>query len=117
MFRPRTLKFLAAFLAVFLLLSLPAFVGPGSFDSLLGRVLVIPYLSLYLFHKMGIPGLLQNNGLCGWGWCAPTLSGWLPGLLPVGPAPLCNKAWRHTPTPGTFHCTDTFVYGYSKGGQ
>jgi hypothetical protein len=25
---------------------------------------------------MGIQGLLEHNGLCGWGLCGPTLLGW-----------------------------------------
>ena len=27
-------------------------------------------------HRLGIPGLLEHNGACGWGWCAPTVFGW-----------------------------------------
>jgi hypothetical protein len=33
-------------------------------------------LSIYLFHTLGIPGLLQQGGACGWGWCSPTTWGW-----------------------------------------
>ncbi len=77
MFLPRTLKFFAAIIATFLLLSLPALVWPGYLDSPVGLIVAVPYLSIYLFHKIGIPGLLLNNGLCGWGWCAPTLFGWV----------------------------------------
>jgi hypothetical protein len=71
MFQPRTIKFLAAFIAVFILLLLPAFVWPGYLDSPVGIVVALPYISIYLFHSIGIPGLLQNNGACGWGWCTP----------------------------------------------
>lgn len=76
MFQPRTLKFLFAIIAAFLLLTLPALVWPGYLDSPAGLIVAVPYLSIYLFHKIGIPGLLVNNGLCGWGWCAPTGFGW-----------------------------------------
>ncbi len=76
MLHSRTLKFFAAIIAIFLLLSLPALVWPSYLDSPAGLIVAVPYLSIYLFHKIGIPGLLEHNGLCGWGWCAPTLSGW-----------------------------------------
>jgi len=43
----------------------------------LGLLLLAPLLSVYVFHTLGVPGLLEHNGLCGWGWCAPTTFGWL----------------------------------------
>ncbi len=73
----RTLKTLALLIAVIVLLSLPGLFWPGYLDSPIGLLVAIPYLSIYLFHGIGIPGLLQNNGLCGWGWCAPTVFGWI----------------------------------------
>lgn len=76
MFKPRTLKFLAAYIAVFILLSLVVHIRPDYADSPLGVALAIPYLSIYLFHSIGVPGLLQHNGACGWGWCAPSIFGW-----------------------------------------
>jgi hypothetical protein len=76
MFKPRTLKFLAAVIAFFVLLSLPGLVWSGYLDSPAGLVVAVPYLSIYLFHKIGIPGLLEQNSACGWGWCAPTIFGW-----------------------------------------
>jgi hypothetical protein len=77
MFQPRSLKFFAAIIAIFLLLSLPALVWPDYLDSPAGLIVAVPFLSIYLFHKIGIPGLLEHNGACGWGWCAPTLFGWI----------------------------------------
>jgi hypothetical protein len=77
MFQQRTFKFLAAFIGVLALLLLPALRWPGYLDTPMGTIVAIPYLSIYLFHKLGIPGLLQNDGLCGWGWCAPTSFGWV----------------------------------------
>jgi hypothetical protein len=77
MFKPRTLKILAAIITGYLLLLLPAQIWPGYLDTPAGIILVFPYLSIYLFHGIGIPFLLQNNGACGWGWCAPTLFGWV----------------------------------------
>jgi len=39
---------------------------------LLSRAVLL--ISAALF---GIPGLLEHHGTCGWGWCAPTLFGWV----------------------------------------
>ena len=72
MFKPRTLKFLGVMIATFVLLAAPALVWPGYLDSPIGLLVALPYVSIYLFHRIGIPGLLEHNGLCGWGWCAPT---------------------------------------------
>jgi hypothetical protein len=33
----------------------------------MGLFAALPYLSIYLFHSMGIPYLLQNNGASGLG--------------------------------------------------
>ena len=77
MFNPRTLKVLFILVAGYVALLLPGAVWPAYLDSPVGILAVIPFLSVYLFHKIGIPGLLEHNGLCGWGWCAPTMFGWV----------------------------------------
>ena len=77
MLAPRTLKILAVVLVLYGLLALPSFVWPAYADSPAGLFVLVPGLSIYLFHKAGIPGLLEHNGLCGWGWCAPTSFGWV----------------------------------------
>lgn len=77
MFQRRTFKFFVSLIGLFLLLASPGLIWPSYLDSPLGLALAIPYLSIYLFHQIGIPGLLQNNGACGWGWCAPTTFGWI----------------------------------------
>lgn len=50
------------------------------FEETLGAValvlVVVPYFSVLLMHKAGLPGVLEHEGLCGWGWCAPTPLGW-----------------------------------------
>lgn len=76
MFKPRTLKIFAVIISIYFLLLLPAQIWPGYLDSPVGLILVIPYLSIYMFHGIGIPFLLEHNGACGWGWCAPTTFGW-----------------------------------------
>ena len=77
MLRPRTLKFRAIIVAAYILLMLPSAIWPVYFDSLTNYLLLPPYLSVSLFHMLGVPGLLEHNGLCGWGWCAPTVFGWI----------------------------------------
>ena len=77
MLRRRTLLILLLILAGYGLSVLPGFIWPAYFDSAAGLLLIVPSLSVYLFHKIGVPGLLEHNGLCGWGWCAPTLFGWV----------------------------------------
>lgn len=75
MLKPLTLKLLALFVVGYGLLLLPGVFWPEYFDSPAGLLLLVPYLSVHLFHKLGIPGLLEHNGLCGWGWCSPTVFG------------------------------------------
>ncbi len=77
MLKPRTLKLLALILAGYGLLLLPATIWPSWLDSPAGVLLMAPWLSVYMLHGAGVPGLLQHNGLCGWGWCSPTITGWL----------------------------------------
>lgn len=71
--KSRKIRFFLAMLAIYGVLLLLAAIWPDPFAPLVA----IPFLFIYLFHTAGIPGLLQNNGLCGWGWCAPSLFGWL----------------------------------------
>jgi hypothetical protein len=77
LFKLHTFKTFTAIIGIYILLLLPAQIWPGYLDSPVGLILAIPYLSIYLFHGIGIPFLLQNNGACGWGWCAPTVFGWI----------------------------------------
>jgi hypothetical protein len=76
MFQPRTLKILATLLTGYALLAVPAYWGPSDLETMSGYVVIVPLLSIYIFHKLGIPGLLEHNGACGWGWCSPTAFGW-----------------------------------------
>jgi hypothetical protein len=77
MLKTRTLKILALILFSYGLLWLPATFAPSYVDSPIGILLIAPLLTVYLLHKIGVPGLLEHNGLCGWGWCSPTAFGWL----------------------------------------
>jgi hypothetical protein len=83
MLKPRTLKVLALMLLAGGLLWVIAALVASHTDSPVGFVLLAPLLAVYLFHKLGVPGLLEHDGLCGWGWCNPTIFGWVfaAGLL------------------------------------
>lgn len=63
-------------IALQILAALPGMVWPGYLDSPIGLALMMPYLSVYLLSALGVPGLLVNQGACGWGLCPPTLAGW-----------------------------------------
>lgn len=76
MFERRTLQFLAAFVAGYAVLAAPGLAWPGYLDTPIGVVVAMPWLSVYLFHALGVPALLEHGGACGWGWCAPTPVGW-----------------------------------------
>ena len=75
MLKFRTLKFLAVIIVTYGMLVLPGLIWPSYLDSPAGMLILVPDLSVYFFHKIGVPGLLEHNGLCGWGWCAPTTFG------------------------------------------
>ena len=76
MFKPRVLKIAALIITGYAVLVLPGFFWPAYLDSPASIVTLVPLLSVYVFHKVGVPGLLEHNGLCGWGWCSPTAFGW-----------------------------------------
>lgn len=76
MFAARTLRVFIVMVTLYVLLALPALKWPAYGDSPIGLIFVAPYTSIYFFHTVDIPGLLQSNGACGWGWCAPTSFGW-----------------------------------------
>jgi hypothetical protein len=75
--KQRTLRIFAFIVIGYALLVAPGFIWPAWFDSPAGLLVLIPGMSIYLFHHLGIPGLLQHKGLCGWGMCAPTAFGWV----------------------------------------
>jgi hypothetical protein len=72
-----TVKIFLFIIIGYSLLWLPAAFWPGYLDTPFGLIAAIPLLAIYPLHAMGMPGLLQHDGLCGWGWCAPTMFGWV----------------------------------------
>ena len=77
MLLPRTLKIFAFLLIAYVLLAIPAYWGPAFLEPMSSYVVIVPLFSIYAFHKLGIPGLLEHNGACGWGLCGPTAFGWI----------------------------------------
>lgn len=74
MLKPRTIKIFVLLVLAHGLLVLLATIVPG---SPLDSALLAPLLVVYALHKVGVPGMLESDGLCGWGWCSPTGPGWL----------------------------------------
>jgi len=74
--RARTLKILAALLGAYVLLALAGMLGPP-FERVSAPLILAPFFSAHVFHKLGVPGLLEQGGNCGWGWCSPTPLGWV----------------------------------------
>jgi hypothetical protein len=72
----RTPKIMAVLVVGYALLVIPAYWGPSYLEAVSSYFVLVPLLSIYMFHKLGIPGLLESNGACGWGWCSPTAFGW-----------------------------------------
>ena len=66
----------AALLLFYGVTLLPALWSSDYLDSPVGVLVLLPFFSVYLLHAIGLPGLLVNNGACGWGWCSPTALGW-----------------------------------------
>jgi hypothetical protein len=71
----RTAAIFVTLVAAYFLLAAPAYVGPAALGDYSAVLLMPVVLSLYLFNRLGVPGLLENDGLCGWGWCGPTAFG------------------------------------------
>jgi hypothetical protein len=73
---PLTIKLFEALLTACSLIALPAYLGPAWLEPIGSAVVLAAYLSIHLFSHLGVPGLLEQGGHCGWGWCAPTFFGW-----------------------------------------
>jgi hypothetical protein len=74
--RNRALKIFAFIVAVYGAILAAVTYVPSLSDSVLALLAVAPYLTVAAFSMIGIPGVLLNDGACGWGWCPPTIWGW-----------------------------------------
>lgn len=59
-----------------LLFAVRAIAPTGSVEWL-DYLMLAGYVAVLLAHQVGVPGVLEHNGLCGWGMCAPTPLGWV----------------------------------------
>lgn len=75
MLERRTLQVALGLAALYALLFLPGLIWAGYSESPFGVVMLLPYLTAVALHAAGVPGVLEHDGLCGWGWCAPTTTG------------------------------------------
>lgn len=75
MLERRTFTILGALVAAYFLIASPAYLGPAALSEYSAVIVMPVILSLYLVDRLGMPGLLENDGLCGWGWCGPTAFG------------------------------------------
>jgi len=73
----RTAKIFVGVLIAYTLLSLPAWFGPAFLERISTYIYIAPILAVYVFHSLGVPGLLRHGGHCGWGFCSPTVTGWV----------------------------------------
>ena len=67
MWRSKTIKIMLIIVIGYILVLVLGYFWVIYSDSPIGLLAAIPYLSIYLFHGVGVPGLLQHNGACGWG--------------------------------------------------
>ncbi|MEO8672087.1 MAG: hypothetical protein ABI411_12290 [Tahibacter sp.] len=74
--KPRTLALFLGIVATYTLLLLPGLWSSFYRDSVGGPLVLAPYLTILGLHAVGVPGLLERNGLCDGGWCSPTVPGW-----------------------------------------
>src|SRR6267143_7140158 len=76
MLNRRTVKIFTGLWDVYALLSLPAWVGPAFLQEISSDIYLTPIGAIYIFHRLGVPGLLEHGGACGWSLCSPTAPGW-----------------------------------------
>ena len=76
MLNRRTVKIFTGLWVAYALLSLPAWVGPAFLQEISSHIYLTPIWAVHIFHYLGVPGLLEHAGGCGWSLCSPTASGW-----------------------------------------
>lgn len=81
MFERITVKVLLAIAVAYAGVWLPYVVWRGNVPADLSALYAVfgfaHVIPVYILNSIGIPGLLQNNGHCGWGWCSPTVFGYV----------------------------------------
>lgn len=69
-----TFTIFKALVATYLIIASPAYLGPAALGEYSAALVSPVMLSLYVFHRLGVPGLLEDDGLC-WSWCGPSAVG------------------------------------------
>jgi len=92
MLNRRTVKIFTGLWAAYALLSLPAWVGPAFLQELSSDIYLTPIWAVYIFHYLGVAGLVEHGGACGWSLCAPTAAGWA-FLIVFWVGVACCVAW------------------------
>ena len=80
MFSAQPLRIWLALLLAYLLAALAAAYAAGEVREFMAFAAFPPFVIASLLHRMSIPGMLQHDGKCGWGWCEPTPLGWIAGV-------------------------------------
>ncbi len=76
MLKRTTFKILLTLVVLYALLVSIGFYSDKYLNTDILRFVTFPFFFVYIFSNIGIPGLLENNGHCGWGLCEPTFFGW-----------------------------------------
>lgn len=71
-----TIRILVALLAICGLLFTARAIAPTGTAEWLDYPMLAGYVAVLIAHQLGVPGVLEQDGLCGWGMCAPTPFGW-----------------------------------------
>jgi len=65
MLNRRTVKIFIGLWVAYALLSLPAWVGPAFLQEISSAIYLTPIWAIYIFHRLGVPGLLEHGGVKG----------------------------------------------------
>lgn len=70
----RTYDIFKGLVAAYIVITFPLYAGPAALAEFSAAFVTPLMFSLYLFHRLGVPGLLEDDGIC-WGWCGPSAFG------------------------------------------
>lgn len=70
----RTHEIFIGLVVAYAIIAFPTFTGPAVVAQFSAAFVTPLMYSLYLFHRLGVPGLLEDDGIC-WGWCGPSAFG------------------------------------------
>ena len=70
----RTCDIFIALVAAYIFITFPLYTGPAALAEYSAAFVTPLMLSLYLFNRLGVPGLLEDDGIC-WAWCGPSAFG------------------------------------------